>query len=109
MNSGNIIMKLKRFFSGDLFRKDGPLYRNRRFLLFVSVLFLIYITNDIILGLEVKKNRILKEELLKIKTKHFLKSEELIKIKRYPEVVKQVKKRIPDLQSAETPPKKVKQ
>ena len=101
-------MNLKKFLSGDFFQKDGGLYKNRGFLIFVSVLFMIYITNDIILGLETKKNRILKEELLKVKTKHFLKSDELLKIKRYREVMRQVKNRIPDLQPSEIPPKRVK-
>ncbi|MDR2562673.1 MAG: hypothetical protein LBC98_01880 [Prevotellaceae bacterium] len=105
---GNIIMKIRVLLAGGPLLNKDFLRKHGRFILFLFALCIIYIAGDIILGLELKETGRLENKLLRSRIKYNNEFSESLKLRRYPEILNQIKRRGLNLKESETPPKTVK-
>jgi hypothetical protein len=102
---GIILRNVHMLFTGGLLFNRTFLRKHGRFMLFLFVLCLCYITNDIALGLELKKTRELEKQLLRSKTRYNKEFSALLKFKRHPYIFEQIEKRKLKLIDSDEPPK----
>ena len=83
------------------------LRKHGRFVLYIFALCIVYIAGDIVLDLELKETTRLENELLRSRIKYNKEFSESLKLRRYPEILNQIKKRNLALKESNVPPKTI--
>ncbi|MFP4018649.1 MAG: FtsL-like putative cell division protein [Bacteroidales bacterium] len=97
---------IKGLLAGSLLSKD-KIARQLPYILFVTLLAFIYISNQYHAEKIMRKNSILQDQVKELRAKSISTSAELMQISKQSEVIKLINKKNLDLKESRTPPKKV--
>lgn len=98
----------KGFLSAN-FINDKFVKAHWRYILFLFVLSVIYISNRHIFARTIRENAVLRNEMAKSKAKYITKSAELVRLKKRSQILLEIERRKIDLEESKNPPKRVKQ
>ena len=99
------MLKIRVLLAGGPLLNKEFLRKHGRFILFLFALCIVYIAGDIVLGLELKETGKLENQLLRSRIRYNNEFSESLKLRRYPEILNQIKKRNLNLKESDVPPK----